>query len=82
MVPEGAEVCFDECKTTQTGMHRLFTTPCLEYGCKYFYEVHACWKGSDGNEVHHRRKVHVAAGEVSSVMFLVPQPLPPGKDAK
>jgi uncharacterized protein (TIGR03000 family) len=75
-VPANAEIWFDGNKTSQTGQVRLFTTPPLEPGHEYSYEVHARWNES-GHEVDRTRKVTVHAGDRIGLNFLMPMPRKP-----
>jgi uncharacterized protein (TIGR03000 family) len=70
-VPANAEIWFDGSKTSQTGQVRLFTTPPLEPGHEYSYEVHARWNES-GHDVDRTRKVTVHAGDRIGLNFLMP----------
>ena len=47
VVPPDAEVFFDGAATMQKGADRLFTTPPLPVGRKFYYDVLARWKGGD-----------------------------------
>jgi uncharacterized protein (TIGR03000 family) len=67
-VPEGAELWFDGHQTAQTGTERTFTTPALEKGTSYHYEVKARWT-RDGKAVEDSQRVQVYAGGSISVTF-------------
>jgi uncharacterized protein (TIGR03000 family) len=56
----------------QTGRDRLFETPVLEPGKKYFYEVSAAWKTPDGKEMNRKQKVYVNPGATALVDFNKP----------
>jgi uncharacterized protein (TIGR03000 family) len=71
-VPDGAELWFDGKKTAQTGTHRLFTTPVLEKGNSYHYEVRARWM-RDGQRIEETQRVPVSAGARVSVVFPTPK---------
>ena len=68
-VPDGAQIRFDGRKTSQTGTERLFTSPRLDAGQNYAYDVRAVWT-QDGKTVDQTRKVAVRAGESVVVDFL------------
>jgi len=67
-VAAGAELWFDGHATSQTGAERSFTTPELEQGQDYVYEVRAHWNG-DGKSADQTRKVTVHAGDHVVVDF-------------
>jgi uncharacterized protein (TIGR03000 family) len=56
----------------QTGRDRLFETPVLEPGKKYYYEVSATWKTPDGMEMARKQKVYVNPGATALVDFNKP----------
>jgi uncharacterized protein (TIGR03000 family) len=56
----------------QTGRDRLFETPALEPGKKYYYEVSAAWKTPDGKEMTRKQKVYVNPGATALVDFNKP----------
>lgn len=70
-VPAGAEVWFDDHKTSSTGPVRDFQTPPLEPG-KYGYKVRARWQ-EDGHEVTQSREVVVSPGADVQVSFPLPR---------
>jgi uncharacterized protein (TIGR03000 family) len=72
-VPANAEIWFDGVKTNQTGELRNFSTPPLEAGRNFSYEVRARWT-EDGKPVERTRTVRVRAGERTVVDFLSPNP--------
>lgn len=61
LVPADAELWFDGHKTSQTGTTRYFTTPSLEKGHGYHYDLRARWT-QDGKAVERTRRVNVYAG--------------------
>jgi uncharacterized protein (TIGR03000 family) len=67
-VPADAEVWFDGYKTRQTGARRTFTSPPLERGRTFTYEVKARWT-QDGKPVERTQQVKVQGGETSEVEF-------------
>jgi uncharacterized protein (TIGR03000 family) len=69
--PAEAEIWFEGQKTSQCGTDRMFSSPTLESGQEYFYDVRACWS-ADGKAVDQTRKVRVRAGERVRVDFLRP----------
>ena len=68
-VPEDAEVWFDGQTTTQTGTDRTYSSPPLEEGSNYVYEVRARWN-ADGKPVDQTRTIKVHAGGNAVVDFL------------
>jgi uncharacterized protein (TIGR03000 family) len=71
--PADAEIWVDGQRTSQSGTYRVFTTPELEKGKSYHYEVRARW--TDGGRVVDRtRKVPVYAGGRSNVDFTDEKP--------
>jgi uncharacterized protein (TIGR03000 family) len=66
--PADAEVWFDDYKTRQTGGQRTFTSPPLQAGRTFTYEVKARWT-QDGKPVEKAQKVKVQGGETSQVEF-------------
>jgi uncharacterized protein (TIGR03000 family) len=73
IVPADADVFFDGTATSETGAKRVFTTPSLPPGKKFFYDVEAQWV-ADGQPVDRTRKVQVSAGETVRVDFTSPEP--------
>ena len=67
-VPDCAQIWFDGQKTSQGGTERCFTSPGLESGHHYVYEVRACWT-LDGKTVDQTRKVAVGCGDHVVVDF-------------
>ncbi len=68
-VASDAELWFDGHATSQTGAARSFTTPALEQGQNYFYDIRAKWD-ANGKPVDQTRKVSVHAGDHVVVDFL------------
>lgn len=69
LVPRAdAEVLFDGQKTTLTGMRRVYPTPNLAPGRRYWYRVSASWL-QNGETVHEERTVFVGAGDTTVVNF-------------
>jgi uncharacterized protein (TIGR03000 family) len=60
-VPADADVFFDGSATTETGTERVFTTPALAAGQKFYYDIEAQWT-ADGQPVERSHKVLVTAG--------------------
>ncbi len=67
-VPEGAEIWFNGEKTRQTGTRRLFSSPPLEPGQRYAYDVKARWT-VNGKAFEQTRHVPLTAGERANVTF-------------
>jgi uncharacterized protein (TIGR03000 family) len=74
-VPEGAEVWFDGNLTRQTGARRTFSSPLLEPGTAYHYEVRARWL-VNGKPMEQTQAVGVRAGEHHHILFPLPAPKP------
>jgi uncharacterized protein (TIGR03000 family) len=70
-VPAGARVWFDDTPTTATGPVRQYTSPPLDVGRLYVYEVRASWN-ENGREVIQTQRANVIAGEHVSVAFPIP----------
>jgi uncharacterized protein (TIGR03000 family) len=68
-VASRAELWFDGHATSQTGTDRSFTTPTLEQGQDYVYDVRAQWD-ANGKPVIQTRKVTIHAGDHVVVDFL------------
>jgi uncharacterized protein (TIGR03000 family) len=68
-VPADAEVWFNGYRTTQTGTERTFTTPLLDKGEDYYYDVRARWT-ENGKSVVRERRVLVRAGMRAQADFL------------
>jgi uncharacterized protein (TIGR03000 family) len=73
VVPPDAQVFFDGAATAQKGGERRFTTPPLEIGKKFHYEVRAKWTEA-GKPVEQTRKVEVTGGAKIRVDFTKPAP--------
>jgi uncharacterized protein (TIGR03000 family) len=67
-VPDNAQVWFDGDATQQRGADRLFSSPPLEPGKRYHYDVKARWHEGD-RTVEKTRTVHVEAGKHVTVEF-------------
>jgi uncharacterized protein (TIGR03000 family) len=72
-VPADAKLTFDGKATTQTGQQRFFTTPALEPGKTFTYEVQATWTDNDGQPVTRTREVQVRANQQAQVNFMQTQ---------
>jgi uncharacterized protein (TIGR03000 family) len=70
-VPDDAEIWFEGQKTSQTGTDRTYSSPSLDAGQDYLYEVRARWS-ADGKPIDQTRKVTVHAGDHVLVDFLRP----------
>jgi len=70
-VPPNADVWFEGDKTQQKGEDRLFTSPQLEAGRKYSYDVKVHWM-DNGKPVERQRTVSVEAGKRTVVDFRKP----------
>ena len=70
-VPAGAEVWFEDQKTSQTGMIRHFVSPPLESDRKLTYHIRARWT-EDGRQVDKDRKLEVHPGDQLFVNFMKP----------
>jgi len=69
LVPEpNAEVWFQGVRMAQTGTDRLFTTPALESGYTYDYQVMARWT-QNGQVVSQTRDIRVQPGQSVVVDF-------------
>jgi uncharacterized protein (TIGR03000 family) len=70
IVPADAVVTFDGHTTSQTGTHRLFTTPPLVKGESYHYTIAAAFQ-QDGKKVAQNQRVAVYAGGRTTAVFPV-----------
>ena len=61
VLPADAELLFDGAPTTQKGTERVFSTPRLEAGKVFHYNLVARWK-EDGKPVEEKRQVEVTEG--------------------
>jgi uncharacterized protein (TIGR03000 family) len=68
MLPADAELWFQGQKTKLTGAERTFTSPALERGASYTYDVKARWT-KDGEPVEKTRSIKVRAGERTTLDF-------------
>jgi uncharacterized protein (TIGR03000 family) len=71
LLPDDAELFFEDVATKQTGGERHFVTPELEVGKAYSYKVVARWQ-ENGKTVEQTRSVEVTAGADVKVDFLTP----------
>ncbi len=71
LVPAGASVWINGSPTTLTGEDRIFTSPPLEPGQTYQYEVKAQWMRG-AKQVAETQMIQVAAGQRSVADFLSP----------
>jgi uncharacterized protein (TIGR03000 family) len=67
-VPADAQVWFDGDATNQRGPNRVFTSPPLDPGKAYHYDVKARWT-ENGRPVERTRRVDVRAGQHTTVDF-------------
>ncbi len=67
-VPADAQVWFDGDPTNQRGPDRVFTSPALDPGKTYHYDVKARWT-ENGRPVERTRRVDVRAGQRTTVDF-------------
>lgn len=67
-VPADAQVWFDGDSTNQRGTNRVFTSPPLDPGKAYHYDVKARWT-ENGRPVEKTRRVDVRAGQHTTVDF-------------
>jgi uncharacterized protein (TIGR03000 family) len=70
IAPADAVVLFDGQQTSQTGAHRVFTTPALVKGQSYHYMVEARFM-QNGKSVLQTRRVQVYSGGETTVTFPV-----------
>jgi len=68
MVPADAEVYFDGAPTQQRGPVRTFTTPVLDTGRNYTYQVRAKWT-QNGQPMDQTRSLQVQPGRTATVDF-------------
>jgi uncharacterized protein (TIGR03000 family) len=67
-LPADAELWFQGQKTDLKGAERTFTSPPLERGASYTYDVKARWT-EDGQPVEKAQSIKVRAGERTTVKF-------------
>jgi uncharacterized protein (TIGR03000 family) len=67
-VPPVAQVTFDGEATRQQGPDRIFSSPSLEPGKNYHYDVKARWT-ENGKPMEQTRRVEVRAGQRTTVDF-------------
>lgn len=70
-VPANAELMLEGQKTTATGMVRQFTSPPLERGSIYSYDIHAKWM-ENGREVHRTMTMSFQPGQEVNANFIAP----------
>jgi uncharacterized protein (TIGR03000 family) len=78
LIPDEAELWFQEVRTYQTGSRRLFNTPPLPAGQTFAYDLIARWL-APGGEMVVSEQVFVRAGEhvvVDLASRLAPAPVP------
>src|SRR5205823_7043840 len=68
LVPDNAQVWFDDAPTQQTGSVRIFDTPALEPGRSYTYQVRARWT-ENGRDVSQTREAKIHPGDSVTVDF-------------
>lgn len=71
-LPGTAQLRFDGARTRQTGRERTFTTPALDKGKTFHYDVEATWM-KDGKPVTEKQTVAIRAGSHVSVVFPKPK---------
>jgi uncharacterized protein (TIGR03000 family) len=81
VVPDNAEVWFNDTRTRSTGPVRTFDTPPLGPGRQYSYDVKASWQ-ENGRTVTQTQDVAVSPGARVTVRFpiqesVTTQPMPP-----
>jgi uncharacterized protein (TIGR03000 family) len=69
LVPADAKLWFDDRLTAESGTDRYFTTPELQPGRTYKYQVRAAWIDDTGRAVTKTRDVTVEAGKKTVVGF-------------
>jgi uncharacterized protein (TIGR03000 family) len=69
LVPAGAKLWFDNNLTRETGTVRYFSTPELQPGRTFKYEVRASWIDDSGRAVTKTQEVSVEAGKRTVVGF-------------
>jgi uncharacterized protein (TIGR03000 family) len=69
--PSDAQIWFDGTTTTQTGGDRIYTSPRLQPGKQYEYQVKALWH-ENGKPVEQTRTITVAAGKTVDLNFTAP----------
>lgn len=72
-VPANAQVWFDGAATQQTGEWREFSSPPLDAGRTFHYDIRAQWL-DNGQMIDQTRRVDVRAGSLTNVDFLRPAP--------
>jgi uncharacterized protein (TIGR03000 family) len=69
LVPESAKLWFDNNLTRESGTVRYFTTPELQLGKTFHYQVRASWIDDSGHAVNKTQEVSVEAGKRTVVGF-------------
>ncbi len=72
VVPEGAELWFNDAKTSQTGNQREFVSPVLTLGKKFTYDIRASWT-ENGKPKEEKRSVQVQANAWQMIDFTKPR---------
>jgi uncharacterized protein (TIGR03000 family) len=67
-----AQVWFEGQQTQQTGMQRTFSSPPLERGYQYSYNIRARWRQGD-RDMDQTRTINVQPGQTSTVDFSTQQ---------
>lgn len=68
-VPADAEVFIEGVQMNTPGANRRFTTPSLQEGRSFVYEIRATWK-ENGQEVSHTQHLTIRAGDRQKIMFI------------
>jgi len=74
LVPDNAEVWFQDQKMSRTGSEREFISPELTPGKSYTYKVRARYTKEDGKVVDDTRDIRVKANDKWSIDFTKPEP--------
>jgi uncharacterized protein (TIGR03000 family) len=69
LVPQNAEVWFDDHKTQESGTDRFFVSPPVDPNSRYFYNIRARWT-DNGRTVERTRKVSFQPGQQIRVDFM------------
>jgi uncharacterized protein (TIGR03000 family) len=70
-LPADAQLLVDGTRTKQRGPERLFESPPLPQGRRFFYILKATWK-ENGKEVNREERARVRAGQETVIDFLQP----------
>jgi uncharacterized protein (TIGR03000 family) len=68
-VPADAELFIEGVKMKTVGAIRRFTTPLLQAGPTYRFEIRAAWT-ENGREVSQTQHLEIRAGDRKAIMFL------------